>query len=126
MDMAGNDETSGTGRSGGIHLSWRNALPLDHLRLREKASMIVFALAAMLAMLVTLIVVLEHLDRAGLVTAETARATQLSLDRFSLAMNQERSATAAYLLTRDPQALARYHAARDQAGRDERQLVGLA
>jgi signal transduction histidine kinase/HAMP domain-containing protein len=77
-------------------------------------------------MLVTLIVVLEHLDRGGLVTAETARATQLSLDRFSLAMNKERTAAATYLLTRDPQALARYHSARGEAERDESQLVSLA
>ena len=77
-------------------------------------------------MLVTLIVVLEHLDRAGLVTAETARVTQLSLDRYSLAMNKERTAAATYLLTRDPQALARYRAARDETRRDERQLVSLA
>ena len=44
MDMAGNDDTSGTGRSGRIRLIWRRALPWEHLRLREKASMLVFAI----------------------------------------------------------------------------------
>jgi signal transduction histidine kinase/CHASE3 domain sensor protein len=126
MVKAGNNGTAGNGPGGRIHLMWRRAVPWDHLRLREKASLLVFALAAMLAMLVTLIVVLEHLDRAGLVTAETARATQLSLDRFSLAMNNERSAAAAYLLEGDPQALARYRTARGEAGRDEAQLASLA
>src|SRR5439155_7201222 len=54
-----------------------------------------------------------------------ARTTQLSLDRFSLAMNNQRTAAASYLLTHDPKALARYQAARDEAARDERQLAGL-
>jgi signal transduction histidine kinase/CheY-like chemotaxis protein/HAMP domain-containing protein len=88
--------------------------------------MLVFSVAVILGLLVTLIVVLEHLDRGGLVTAETARATQLSLNRFSLAMNNERTAAALYLLTHDPQALAQYRAARSEADRDERQLVSLA
>ena len=123
MHMAGHDGTAGGGRT---PLRWKHGIPWDRLRLREKASMLVFSVAMMLGLLVTLIVVLEHLDRGGLITAETARATQLSLDRFSLAMNNQRTAVASYLLTHDTRALAQYRAARDEATRDERQLVGLA
>src|SRR5437879_9837919 len=103
MHMAGHDGTAGGGRT---PLRWKHGIPWDRLRLREKASMLVFSVAMMLGLLVTLIVVLEHLDRGGLITAETARATQLSLDRFSLAMNNQRTAVASYLLTHATSALA--------------------
>ena len=101
-------------------------MPWSHLRLRQKASMLVFSVAAVIGMLVTLIVILEHLDRGALVTAETARTTQVSLNRFSLALDDQRIAVSSYLLTHDPQALARYQAARQETARDQRQLTDLA
>src|SRR2546429_5739415 len=112
MQMAGHDGTASGGRT---PLRWRRAIPWDRLRLREKASMLVFSVALMLGLLVTLIVVLEHLDRGGLITAETARATQLSLDRFSLAMNNQRTALAPYLLAHGTRALEQYPVGRDEA-----------
>src|SRR5437899_12173948 len=108
MNMAGNNGTSGGGRRGGDRLAWTRAVRGDRLRLREKASMLVFSVAVVLGMLVTLVVVLEYLDRGGLVTAETARVAQLSLNRFSLAMNNQRTALTSYLLTHDARALAQY------------------
>jgi signal transduction histidine kinase/ActR/RegA family two-component response regulator/HAMP domain-containing protein len=101
-------------------------MPWSHLRLRQKASMLVLSVAAVIGMLVTLIVILEHLDRGALVTAETARTTQVSLNRFSLALDDQRIAVSSYLLIHDPQALARYQAARQEAARDQRQLTDLA
>ena len=43
--MAGNEGTSRRGRRGGGRLAWRRAIPWDHLRLREKASVLVFTVA---------------------------------------------------------------------------------
>ena len=63
--MAGNNGTSGKGHRGSDRLAWRRAIPWDRLRLREKASMLVFSVALVLGMLVTLVVVLEYLDRGG-------------------------------------------------------------
>jgi signal transduction histidine kinase/CheY-like chemotaxis protein/HAMP domain-containing protein len=101
-------------------------MPWTHLRLREKASTLVFSVAVVIGMLVALIVILEHLDRGALVTAETARTTQVSLNRFTLALDDQRIAASSYLLTRDPQALSQYQAARGETAGDERQLVALA
>src|SRR5438309_11305721 len=126
MNMAGNNGTSGGGRGGGDWLAWTRAVRWDRLRLGEKATMLVFSVAVVLGMLVTLVVVLEYLDRGGLVTAETARAAQLSLNQYSLAMNNQRTALASYLLTHDPRSLAQYRAAHGEARADEAELVGLA
>jgi signal transduction histidine kinase/ActR/RegA family two-component response regulator/HAMP domain-containing protein len=124
--MAPNGGATG---GGGIHrarLRWERGTPWSRLRLRQKASVLVLSVAAVIGMLVTLIVILEHLDRGALVTAETARTTQVSLNRFSLALDDQRIAVSSYLLTHDPQALARCEVARQEAARDLRQLTDLA
>src|SRR3984893_1042636 len=126
MDMAPNGGAAGGGSIHRARLRWKRGMPWSHLRLRQKASMLVFSVAAVIGMLVTLIVILEHLDRGALVTAETARTTQVSLNRFSLALDDQRIAVSSYLLTHDPQALARYQAARQETARDQRQLTDLA
>src|SRR5437763_12159153 len=93
-----------------------------HLRLREKASLLVLSVGVVIGSLVTLIVLLEHLEQGDSATAQEARSAQLTLDGFSLAIAGQRIAVQGYLVTGDPQFLDSYNSSREEALRSQSEL----
>src|SRR2546421_5814560 len=85
---------------------------MQGMRLREKASLQVLLLAAVIGGLVTFILVLQHVDRQAAAAAQSERAAQLSLDRYSLSLAGQGLDVEDYLLTRDPGLLDSYRASR--------------
>src|SRR5205807_9420931 len=97
-----------------------------HLRLREKASLLVLSVGVVIGSLVTLIVLLEHLEQGDSATAQEARSAQLTLDGFSLAIAGQRIAVQGYLVTGDPQFLDSYNSNREEAIRSGGELARRA
>jgi signal transduction histidine kinase/DNA-binding response OmpR family regulator/HAMP domain-containing protein len=97
------------------------------VRLRDRASVLVLAVAVAVGGLLSEVVATASLGREAVIGAADDRAAQLGLDEYGLAIAAERGAVQAYLLTRDPGRLRDYRAAaalrarreavlRDQAG----------
>src|SRR5207237_4450927 len=99
---------------------------MQHLRLRDQASLLVLSVGVVIGALVTLIVLLEHLQQQESDTAQGARAAQLSLEGFSLAIAGQRIAVQGYLVTGDPQFLDSYNASREEAIRSGGELARRA
>src|SRR5437588_7189137 len=99
---------------------------MQHLRLRDQASLLVLSVGVVIGALVTLIVLLEHLQQQESDTAQGARAAQLSLEGFSLAIAGQRIAVQGYLVTGDTQFLDSYNAAREEAIRSGGELARRA
>ncbi len=96
------------------------------MRLRDKASLQVLLLAAVIGGLVTFTLVLQHVDHQAGLTAQTARAAQVSLDSFSLSVAGQRVYVQGYLATRDAAFLDGYRASRRDSVGSSQQLGRLA
>jgi methyl-accepting chemotaxis protein len=99
---------------------------MQHLRLRDQASLLVLSVGVVIGALVTLIVLLQHLQQQESDTAQGARAAQLSLEGFSLAIAGQRIAVPGYLVTGDSQFLDSYNAGREEAIRSGGELARRA
>ena len=96
-----------------------------HLRLRDKASLLVLTAALVIGGLVVA-AALADLDAAAIASAMTARAVQVRLAQYSLAVSDQRSATQAYVLSSNPERLDDYQATRNAAIIAEGRLTSMA
>jgi signal transduction histidine kinase/ActR/RegA family two-component response regulator/HAMP domain-containing protein len=96
-----------------------------HLQLRDKASLLVLTVALVIGGLVVA-AALADLDAAAIASATTARAVQVRLAQYSLALSDQRSAAQASVLSSNPQRLDDYQATRNAAILAEGRLTSIA
>jgi signal transduction histidine kinase/HAMP domain-containing protein len=100
---------------------------LHTLRLRDRAALLVMAVALAIGGLVSQVAVLSGLERQSLAAVDQAWVAEISLAASSVALANERVAMQDYVLTGDPQLMNAYLVSREQAVRTSGELaVGSA